>query len=173
MSRRSRPKQTRKRFAAANAPGSSRYPGAAPNVPTVRGARSRRRDSRNASRQALPRESGSRLPSVGDATARQKRNARTSRVGAAPVAAGYEAARPNSDVASVFARSFPQTTLAAQTAPTRSSLRTQARQEYLNNPRAAGIARLFGLYVVGTGPRLKFRGWDAYLKRPVDRDLAR
>lgn len=171
MSRRSRPKQTRKRFAAANAPGSSRYPDAAPNVPTVRGARSRRRDSRNASRPALPRESGSRLPSVGDATARQKRNARTSR--GAAVRAGYEAARPNSDVASVFARSFPQTTLAAQTAPTRSSLRTQARQEYLNNPRAAGIARLFGLYVVGTGPRLKFRGWDAYLKRPVDRDLAR
>lgn len=129
----------------------------------------RSRRKKNRKRLAAETASSSRFHDAGVANVPFVRDASAAR----RVRASYEAARPNSDVASVFARSAPQTTLAAQTAPTRSSLRTQARQEYLNNPRAAGIVRLFELYIVGVGPRLKFRGRDAYLKRPVDRDLLR
>ncbi|MBR4753000.1 MAG: phage portal protein [Thermoguttaceae bacterium] len=69
-------------------------------------------------------------------------------------------------------QSLPQeTTLRAQNAQTRARLRSQARLEFENNPHAAGIARLFGLYVVGVGPRLRFKGFCKHLKRPIDKEL--
>ncbi|MGI6400834.1 MAG: phage portal protein [Thermoguttaceae bacterium] len=64
-----------------------------------------------------------------------------------------------------------ETTLRALNARTRSSIRQQAREEFENNPHAAGIAKLFGLYVVGVGPRLRFKGFDRRLKRPDDKTL--
>lgn len=81
----------------------------------------------------------------------------------APVAAGIRSARPNSDVWRAVAPIRPETTLRALNARDRASIRTQARAEFWDNPHASGIVRLFTLYVVGTGPRLRFRGADRYL----------
>lgn len=53
----------------------------------------------------------------------------------------------------------------------RESYRTQARQEFTDNQHAGGIARLFGLYVVGTGPRLKFKGFQKWTRREASREL--
>lgn len=104
--------------------------------------------------------------------AAKKARAKKNRSGSAPIAAAYRAAQPSSDTLRSFLQSLPQeTTLRAQNAQTRASLRRQARLEFENNPHAAGIARLFGLYVVGVGPRLRFKGFCSYLKRTVDKDL--
>ena len=86
--------------------------------------------------------------------------------------AGYQAARPSTDTLRSWLQSFPkETTLQAQTPQTRADLRSQARYEFENNPHAAGIARIFGLYVVGVGPRLRFKGHCRYLKQPSNSDL--
>lgn len=88
------------------------------------------------------------------------------------VAAAYQAATPNSDSLRAYIQSLPQeTTLRALSARNRASVRRQARTEFENNPHAAGIARLFGLYVVGVGPRLLFKGFDRRIKRTIDKEL--
>ena len=102
------------------------------------------------------------------ATAKRAKENKT----AAPIAATYQAARPTSDTLRAWLQATPQeTTLRALNARTRSALRSQARTEFENNPHAAGIARLFGLYVVGVGPRLRFKGFDRRLRRPFDKRL--
>ena len=53
----------------------------------------------------------------------------------------------------------------------RESYRTQARLEFTDNQHAGGIARLFGLYVVGTGPRLKFKGYPKWTRRVCSREV--
>lgn len=63
------------------------------------------------------------------------------------------------------------TTLQALTPEKRDSYRTQARLEYTDNQHAGGIARLFGLYVVGTGPRLKFKGAARFTGRETEKRL--
>lgn len=83
----------------------------------------------------------------------------------------YGAARPTADTMKQWLSARRQTTLQAQSRWTRESLRTQARQEYETNQHAGGIARLFGLYVVGIGPRLKFKGFPKYARRTVPREL--
>lgn len=98
----------------------------------------------------------------------RRAGARTVRSG---VAAAYGAARPTSDTWKAFATARRETTLQAQNRWTRESLRTQARQELETNQHAGGIARLFGLYVVGVGPRLKFKGFPKYARREVPREL--
>ena len=87
------------------------------------------------------------------------------------VVASYSAAKPTRDTWRAFATARHETTLQAQSRWTRESLRTQARQELETNPHAGGIARLFGLYVVGVGPRLKFKGFPKYARRAVSREL--
>lgn len=84
---------------------------------------------------------------------------------------GYGATKPNSDTFAAFLQATRQTTLQTQTPEARATLRDLARNEFLNNQHAGGIARLFGLYVVGTGPRLKFKGFDRRLRREVDREM--
>jgi hypothetical protein len=84
-----------------------------------------------------------------------------------PFQSAYGAARPTADVWKQFASARHETTLQAQSHWTRDSLRRQARQEFETNQHAGGIARLFGLYVVGVGPRLKFKGFPKYLRKPV------
>ena len=85
--------------------------------------------------------------------------------------AAYNAARPTADNLKQFLSARHETTLQAQSRSTRDSLRTQARQELGTNQHAGGIARLFGLYVVGTGPRLKFKGFPKYERKAISRDL--
>lgn len=63
------------------------------------------------------------------------------------------------------------TTLNALPEWKRANYRTQARLEFTDNQHAGGIARLFGLYVVGTGPRLKFKGFQKWTRRNADRAL--
>lgn len=63
------------------------------------------------------------------------------------------------------------TTLQTLTPQKRDSYRTQARLEYTDNQHAGGIARLFGLYVVGTGPRLKFKGAARFTNRETEKQL--
>lgn len=63
------------------------------------------------------------------------------------------------------------TTLQTLTPFKRDSYRTQARLEYTDNQHAGGIARLFGLYVVGTGPRLKFKGAARFTNRETEKRL--
>jgi len=69
-------------------------------------------------------------------------------------------AKPNSDTFRNFQNLDKQTTAQVLNNQDVSSIRSQARNEFLNNPHASGIARLFGLYVVGVGPRLKFLGYE-------------
>lgn len=90
------------------------------------------------------------------------------------VRARYAAARPNSDTARQFLDARPryETPLQVGNATDRATLRHLARYEFQNNAHAAGIARLFALYVCGVGPRLRWRGWEKWLDRPVDRRLA-
>lgn len=83
----------------------------------------------------------------------------------------YGAARPTSDTWKQFASARRETTLQAQGRAAREALRTQARQELETNQHAGGVARLFGLYVIGVGPRLKFKGYPKYKRRSVVREL--
>ena len=72
-------------------------------------------------------------------------------------AARYENARPNSDTAREFQRSaFPQPPLQLANPVDRASFRRQARQCCESGPHAGSMARLFALYVVGAGARLRF-----------------
>ena len=100
---------------------------------------------------------------------KQKRQVQALRRGA--VRLSYMSARPTSDTWQAFATARHETTLQAQNRWSRESIRTQARQELESNQHAGGIARLFGLYVVGVGPRLKFKGFPKYTRRAVSRDL--
>lgn len=113
---------------------------------------------------------------------RAKANARQNRTGAEQsnnrvgkgvrsYRSAYGAARPSSDTWKQFAASRPETTMQAQNRYSRDSLRRQARYELGTNQHAGGIARLFGLYVVGIGPRLKFKGFPKHTKKGVPRDL--
>ena len=85
--------------------------------------------------------------------------------------AAYKNARPTSDTLRQFLSARRETALQALPPQTRESLLTQARAESVDNQHAGGIARLFGLYVIGTGPRLKFKGFPKHLRRDVPREL--
>lgn len=89
-------------------------------------------------------------------------------------AARYENARPNSDTAREFQRSaFPQTPLQLANPIDRASLRRQARQCCESGPHAGSMARLFALYVVGAGARLRFLGFEKYKNKPFDEETKR
>ena len=89
-------------------------------------------------------------------------------------AARYENARPNSDTAREFQRSaFPQTPLQLANPVDRASLRRQARQCCESGPHAGSMARLFALYVVGAGARLRFLGFEKYKNKPFDEETKR
>lgn len=105
--------------------------------------------------------------------AKAKAGANSGALGLKPrgVRSSYGAARPTADTMKQFLQARRETTLQAQSHWTRESLRTQARLELETNQHAGGIARLFGLYVVGTGPRLKFKGFPKYARRSVPREL--
>ena len=96
----------------------------------------------------------------------QTERPRTERVQSArDVAARLDAAFPDSDVARLWATATLFGTQFQATTPfEREAARALARNEFLNNPHAAGIARLFSLYVVGVGPRLRFEGFEKYLR---------
>lgn len=87
--------------------------------------------------------------------------------------AEYGGALPTSDTALQFAEAFRWrgTTLNVTNRWKRESYRTQSRLEFTDNSFAGGIARLFGLYVVGTGPRLKFKGFKKWTRRATSREL--
>lgn len=74
--------------------------------------------------------------------------------------AGLNAARPSYDTINHWMFSRPETPAGAVTQRDRSTVRTKAREELLNNPYAAGFADTFALYIVGTGPRLRFKGFE-------------
>ena len=89
------------------------------------------------------------------------------------VAASYVAARPDQDTARAFIRGArPETPWQVGNARDRATLRAQARDMAQNNPHAAGIPNLFGLYVVGNGPRLRFLGFEKWRAREIDRAAA-
>lgn len=83
------------------------------------------------------------------------------------VLAGLRNAFPNSDTYGGFVGAMPETTAMTLRPQTRDAVRALARDKFLNAAHAAGIPRLFALYVVGEGPRLKFCGYEKYLGRPI------
>ncbi len=86
--------------------------------------------------------------------------------------AEYGQAMPTSDTFLPWLESWRShgTTLNVLPEWKRSNYRTQARLEFTDNQHAGGIARLFALYVVGTGPRLKFKGFKKYTRRVCSRE---
>ena len=72
--------------------------------------------------------------------------------------AGLNAAKFSTDTWQHWAFTRPETPASAVRPRDRAEARTKAREEYLNNPYAAGFADTFALYIVGTGPRLRFKG---------------
>ena len=100
--------------------------------------------------------------------------AKTATTEAAPrnVLSGLRNAFPNSDTVGGFAGVVPETTAMTLRPQTRDAVRDLARDKFLNVAHAAGIPRLFALYVVGEGPRLKFLGFEKYLGKTAHRDLA-
>lgn len=89
-------------------------------------------------------------------------------------AARYENARPTSDTARPFARAATQQTPLQLANPLdRAMLRQQARQCCENGAHAGQMARLFGLYVVGAGPRLRFLGYEKWKNKPFDDETKR
>ena len=94
--------------------------------------------------------------------------------GTAPrnVLSGLRNAFPTSDTIGGFAGAYPETTAMALRPQTRDAVRDLARDKFLNVAHAAGIPRLFALYVVGEGPRLKFLGFEKYLGRRASDELA-
>ena len=87
--------------------------------------------------------------------------------------AEYGKALPTSDTFPQWLESWKWhgTTLHVANRWKRESYRTQARLEFTDNQHAGGIARLFGLYVVGVGPRLKFKGYQKWTRREASREL--
>ena len=85
---------------------------------------------------------------------------------------GLRNAFPNSDTIGGFAGAVPETTAMTLRPQTRDAVRALARDKFLNIAHAAGIPRLFALYVVGEGPRLKFVGFEKYLGKKATYDLA-
>ena len=85
--------------------------------------------------------------------------------------AAYNAAKPTTETFKQFLQATKETTLQVSTGWRRESLRTQAREEALDNPHAGGLARLFALYVVGVGPRLKFKGFPKSFGRGILREV--
>lgn len=86
--------------------------------------------------------------------------------------AGLNVARTSSDTLHHWAFVRPETAAGAVKARDRAEVRTKAREEYLNNPYAAGFADTFALYLVGTGPRLRFKpGGTDEAAKSVTRDV--
>lgn len=90
----------------------------------------------------------------------KKHKAKKARKAAAPkkLNAGLNVAKHSSDTWQHWAFARPETPASAVRPKDRAEARTKAREEYLNNPYAAGFADTFALYLVGTGPRLRFKG---------------
>ncbi len=74
------------------------------------------------------------------------------------VRAGLNVAKRSSDTWHHWAFARQETPAGVVRPKDRAEARTKAREEYLNNPYAAGFADTFALYLVGTGPRLRFKG---------------
>ena len=88
--------------------------------------------------------------------------------------ARYDNARPDSDTARAFARSIlPQTPLQLANPADRASLRRQARDCCENGAHAGAMARLFALYVVGSGARLRFLGYEKFKQKEFDDETKR
>lgn len=88
------------------------------------------------------------------------------------VLSGLRNAFPTSDTIGGFAGAYPETTAMTLRPQTRDAVRDLARDKFLNVAHAAGIPRLFALYVVGEGPRLKFLGFEKYLGKRASDELA-
>lgn len=88
------------------------------------------------------------------------------------VLSGLRNAFPNSDTVGGFVGVVPETTAMTLRPQTRDATRDLARDKFLNIAHAAGIPRLFALYVVGEGPRLKFSGYEKYLGKTANKALA-
>lgn len=93
--------------------------------------------------------------------ANKKSKKAKSPAGSSQLRAGLNAAKYSTDTWQHWAFTRPETPAAAVRPKDRTEARTKAREEYLNNPYAAGFADTFALYLVGTGPRLRFRGAGA------------
>lgn len=87
--------------------------------------------------------------------------------------AGLNVARRSDDTANHWLFARPETPAAAVRPRDRAEARTKAREEYLNNPYGAGFAETFALYLIGSGPRLRFTGYEAPSRQSADRDLIR
>lgn len=74
--------------------------------------------------------------------------------------AGLNVSKHSADTAGHWAFVKPETAAGAVKHRDRAEARTKAREEFLNNPYAAGFADTFALYLVGTGPRLRFKGYE-------------
>lgn len=103
----------------------------------------------------------------------RSRASETARGGSFQYRAEYGKALPTSDTFPQWLESWKWhgTTLHVANRWKRESYRTQARLEFTDNQHAGGIARLFGLYVVGVGPRLKFKGYQKWTRREASREL--
>lgn len=86
--------------------------------------------------------------------------------------AGLNVARRSADTANHWFFARPETPAAAVKPKNRADARTKAREEYLNNPYAAGFADTFALYIIGTGPRLRFVGFEKRLQTKIDERIA-
>lgn len=83
--------------------------------------------------------------------------------------ARYENARPTSDTRRAFVDSVQKQTPLQLGNPTdRASLRQQARVCCESGAHAGTMARLFALYVVGSGPRLRFLGYEKFKNKLFD-----
>lgn len=91
---------------------------------------------------------------------KQKKNNKPRKKAPAPrkMNAGLNTSQYSSDTWQHWAFTRPETPASAVRPRDRAEARTKAREEYLNNPYAAGFADTFALYIVGTGPRLRFKG---------------
>lgn len=92
---------------------------------------------------------------------RKAKNAKKNPARTQTLNAGLNVAKPSSDTWQHWSFTRPETPAGAVRPKDRAEARTKAREEYLNNPYAAGFADTFALYLVGTGPRLRFKGAGA------------
>ncbi len=106
---------------------------------------------------------------------RQNRSIGTGKRHAAPTRldAGLNVARRSDDTANHWLFARPETPAAAVRPRDRAEARAKAREEYLNNPYGAGFAETFALDLIGSGPRLRFHGYEAPSSRSLDRTMVR
>lgn len=83
----------------------------------------------------------------------------------ASVRAGLDITKRSAETQNHWKYYFPETARQTCRPENRDEALVKARAEYLNNPYGSGFPQTFALYVVGTGPLLRFRGFEKFLKR--------